>query len=127
MPLDVLIGVMFVVSGDDLHAVLHPVLHAGPQLLDMVTLQHEMFNYHDHLVATHPYASSWWQWPILERPISYFYHDYRTGAARNDPAACCVAEILALPNPFVWWFGLITVPLVGRAGLGRAQPRPTRC
>ena len=64
----------------------------------MVALQTEMFNYHDHLVATHPYASSWWQWPILERPISYYYHDFRTGAGTSDPAACCVAEILALPN-----------------------------
>ena len=90
-----------------------PFFTLGHNFLDMVALQTEMFNYHDHLVATHPYASSWWQWPILERPISYFYHDYRTGAATNDPAACCVAEILALPNPFVWWFGLLTVPLVG--------------
>jgi C-terminal four TMM region of protein-O-mannosyltransferase len=113
MPLDVLIGVLLVVSGIIYTACYIPFFSLGHNFLDMVTLQTEMFNYHDHLVATHPYASSWWQWPILERPISYFYHDYRTGVATNDPAACCVAEILALPNPFVWWFGLITVPLVG--------------
>jgi dolichyl-phosphate-mannose--protein O-mannosyl transferase len=113
MPLDVLIGVLLVVSGVIYTACYIPFFTLGHNFLDMVALQTEMFNYHDHLVATHPYASSWWQWPILERPISYFYHDYRTGAATNDPAACCVAEILALPNPFVWWFGLLTVPLVG--------------
>jgi len=113
MPLDVLIGVLLVVSGVIYTACYIPFFTLGHNFLDMVALQTEMFNYHDHLVATHPYASSWWQWPILERPISYFYHDWRAGAAANDPAACCVAEILALPNPFVWWFGLLTVPLVG--------------
>jgi len=113
MPLDVLAGAMLVVGGAIYTLCYIPFFTLGHNFLDMVALQTEMFNYHEHLVATHPYASSWWQWPILERPISYFYHDYRTGAAANDPAACCVAEILALPNPFVWWFGLITVPAVG--------------
>jgi dolichyl-phosphate-mannose--protein O-mannosyl transferase len=113
MPLDVIVGVMLVVAGAIYTACYIPFFTLGHNFVDMVALQTEMFNYHDHLVATHPYASSWWQWPILERPISYFYHDFRPAALANDPTACCVAEILALPNPFVWWFGLITVPLVG--------------
>jgi Gpi18-like mannosyltransferase len=113
MPLDVVVGGMLVVAGAIYTMCYIPFFTLGHNFLDMVALQTEMFNYHDHLVATHPYASSWWQWPILERPISYYYHDFRTGAGMNDPAACCVAEILALPNPFVWWFGLLTVPLVG--------------
>jgi dolichyl-phosphate-mannose-protein mannosyltransferase len=78
-------------------------------------LQHEMYWYHSTLVATHPYASKWWQWPILQKPISYYYSDFRPPNLRSDPTACCVAEILALPNPLVWWAGLISVPVV--AGL----------
>ena len=112
MPIDVIVGVMLVVSGAIYTACYIPFFTLGHNFLDMVALQKEMFDYHDHLVATHPYASSWWQWPILERPISYYYHDFRTGVNQNNPAACCVAEILALPNPFVWWAGLITVPVV---------------
>ena len=127
MPLDVLIGGLLFVAGAIYTLCYIPFFTLGHNFLDMVALQTEMFNYHDHLVATHPYASSWWQWPILERPISYFYHDYRTGAATNDPAACCVAEILALPNPFVWWFGLMTVPLVGRVSRGSSGTAATRC
>ena len=113
MPFDVIAGGMLVVAGAIYTLCYIPFFTLGHNFLDMVALQTEMFNYHDHLVATHPYASSWWQWPILERPISYFYHDFRAGADVNNPTACCVAEILALPNPFVWWLGLITVPLVG--------------
>ena len=113
MPFDVVAGTMLLATGAIYTLCYIPFFTLGHNFLDMVALQTEMYNYHAHLVATHPYASSWWQWPILERPISYFYHDFRTGVAANDPNACCVAEILALPNPFVWWAGLITVPAVG--------------
>ncbi len=113
MPFDVVAGTMLLASGAIYTLCYVPFFTLGHNFLDMVALQTEMYNYHAHLVATHPYASSWWQWPILERPISYFYHDYRSGAGTNDPNACCVAEILALPNPFIWWAGLITVPAVG--------------
>jgi dolichyl-phosphate-mannose--protein O-mannosyl transferase len=89
-----------------------PFFSLGHNFLDMVTLQHEMYAYHADLKATHPYASSWWQWPILERPISYFYSEYEPYKVTHVPSACCVAEILALPNPFVWWAGLVTVPIV---------------
>jgi dolichyl-phosphate-mannose--protein O-mannosyl transferase len=113
MPFDMVAGLMLLATGVIYTCCYIPFFTLGHNFLDMVALQTEMYNYHAHLVATHPYASVWWQWPILERPISYYYHDFRTGAGTNDPNACCVAEILALPNPFVWWFGLITVPAVG--------------
>jgi dolichyl-phosphate-mannose--protein O-mannosyl transferase len=48
----------------------------------------------------------------LQRPISYYYHDFRVGSATQDPTACCVAEILALPNPLNWWTGLFSVPFI---------------
>jgi len=113
MPFDVVAGTMLLALGAIYTLCYIPFFKLGHNFLDMIALQTEMYNYHAHLVATHPYASSWWQWPILERPISYYYHDFRTGIAADDPNACCVAEILALPNPFVWLAGLITVPLVG--------------
>jgi dolichyl-phosphate-mannose--protein O-mannosyl transferase len=112
MPLDVIAGTMLLATGAIYTLCYVPFFTLGHNFLDMVALQTEMYNYHAHLVATHPYASSWWQWPILERPISYYYHDFRAAADANDPTKCCVAEILALPNPFVWWAGLITVPVV---------------
>jgi len=90
-----------------------PYLFLGHDVIDLLALQHAMYAYHYDLRATHPYQSAWWQWPLLERPISYYYHDFRLGAATNNGDACCVAEILALPNPVVWWGGLISVPLVG--------------
>lgn len=80
---------------------------------ELVYRQYTMFEYHDKLKATHPYESSWWQWPLDLRPIAYYWKDSRSGAAQNAPNACCVAEIISLPNPLILWFGLLCVPLVG--------------
>jgi hypothetical protein len=90
-----------------------PFFLLGHSLSDMMALQQQMYWYHSSTVAnaTHPYSSVWWQWPIEQIPISYYYHDFRAGAATASGAACCVAEILALPNPAVFMLGLISVPL----------------
>jgi len=81
-------------------------------LTDLVYRQYSMFEYHDTLKATHPYASAFWTWPLDLRPIAYYWKDLRVGAAAADPRACCVAEIMSLPNPLILWFGLLCVPIV---------------
>ena len=110
---DILVAGMLVVAGVVYTLSYIPYFTLGHNFIDLVSLQKQMYWYHSTLKATHPYASQWWQWPILQKPISYYYHDFRTGDGLKSGAACCVAEILALPNPFVWWLGLISVPFVG--------------
>jgi len=99
------------------------MLGEGHNLGTLVEMQHDMYAYHCcastvmiSAGAKHPYASSWWQWPFILKPISYYYHDFRVGAALQSRTACCVAEILALPNPAVWWLGLVSVPFMGWIG-----------
>lgn len=95
----------------------HPAtFETGHDVSAMMDLQQQMFTYHDFTVthnAPHPYSSKWWEWPLLYQPVAYWYHDFRTGAGANDPNACCIGEILSLPNPLTWWFGLLTIPLLG--------------
>jgi len=110
--LDILVAAMLFVGGTVYLLCYIPYLSLGHNLGDLVGLQQQMFGYHYDLTATHPYGSKWWQWPFIGRPISYYYHDWRVGTATQDPAACCVAEILALPNPAVWWLGLVSVPMI---------------
>jgi Gpi18-like mannosyltransferase len=109
---DILVAAMLFVGGTIYTLCYIPYFGLGHNLADLVGLQQQMFGYHYDLKATHPYGSKWWQWPFILRPISYYYHDFRAGAATQDPLACCVAEIIALPNPAIWWFGLVTVPLM---------------
>jgi dolichyl-phosphate-mannose-protein mannosyltransferase len=90
-----------------------PYFALGHDLVDLAELQHAMYNYHHTLAATHPYASPWWQWPLLLKPISYYYAAFAPYATSHSGTDCCVAEIIALPNPLVWWTGLISVPFVG--------------
>lgn len=59
-------------------------------------MQKQMWWYHTSLVATHPYTSSWWSWPLLLRPIYLYTSDEINGT---------VARIYAFGNPAVFWFG----------------------
>jgi Gpi18-like mannosyltransferase/predicted membrane-bound dolichyl-phosphate-mannose-protein mannosyltransferase len=55
--------------------------------------------------ATHPYASPWWSWPLMLRPIAYW---------QNFPQTGPVATIWGGGNPLLWWGALtaITIMLV---------------
>ncbi|HVA38272.1 MAG TPA: phospholipid carrier-dependent glycosyltransferase [Candidatus Dormibacteraeota bacterium] len=112
IPLDVIYAA-FVVVGVSVYVLSYiPYFTLGHNLADLMGLQRQMFLYHDELKATHPYQARWWEWPIIWRPISYYYHDF--GGPRH-----LVAEILALPNPVNWWFGLLSVPAMFVIGLVR--------
>jgi dolichyl-phosphate-mannose--protein O-mannosyl transferase len=112
---DVVIALMIFVPATIYTLSYTPFFLLGHGFPDMIALQWQMFWYHSAGVAnaTHPYSSGWWQWPIMQIPISYYYHDFRVGAALQQGSACCVAEILALPNPLVFLLGLVSVPYVG--------------
>jgi Gpi18-like mannosyltransferase len=115
-PLDVTLGLAIFVPATIYALSYIPtfLLGTGHSLADIIALQHQMFWYHTSLSdQTHPYRSVWWQWPIMQIPIVYYYHDFRPGGAMAPPTACCVAEIMALPNPFVFLLGLISVPFTG--------------
>ncbi|MDE2573411.1 MAG: phospholipid carrier-dependent glycosyltransferase [bacterium] len=112
IPLDIVYAaILLVVSGVYVLSYI-PYFTLGHNLSDLMGLQRQMFLYHDELKATHPYQSRWWEWPLIWRPISYYYHDF--GGARH-----IVAEILALPNPVNWWLGLLSVPAMFVIGLLR--------
>ena len=72
--------------------------NSHPGLFDrMLANQTSMFNYHSGLEATHPYSSSWYEWPTMVRPI-WYYSGYVTDAIKEG--------ISAFGNPAVWWIGI---------------------
>ncbi len=46
--------------------------------------------------ASHPYSSKWYTWPLLLRPVWYFWKD-------PGPAPGMVVGIWGSGNPAVWW------------------------
>ena len=79
-------------------------------LNDVTGRQYSMYEYHHNLVATHPYSSLWWEWPIDWVPVAYYYQDHRKD--QSDPKGCCIVEITSMPNPIILWFGIPCVLIV---------------
>lgn len=73
----------------------------GHGIQDVFSYQVHMYNYHKNLTATHSFSSSWWQWPIMTKPI-WFY----SGA---DMPPGKVSTIVSLGNPAVWWTSIAAI------------------
>ncbi|MBR5948787.1 MAG: glycosyltransferase family 39 protein [Clostridia bacterium] len=58
--------------------------------------QEYMYNYHSGLDSTHSYQSSWYEWPLSNRPM-WFYAGY------NHPDSSLYGTISSFGNPAVWW------------------------
>ena len=56
--------------------------------------QSTMFNYHSKLVAEHDFASTWYEWPLVSRPIWYFGGESADGS---------YSTISSMGNPLLWW------------------------
>lgn len=71
-------------------------------LLRLLHNQEYMFRYHSTLNSPHPYSSSWYQWPVMQRPI-WYYSRIVTGSQGNGGLR---EGISAFGNPLVWWAGI---------------------
>jgi len=84
-----------------------PMLLAGHGGDTLWGLHKQMWWYHTGLVAEHGYASSFWTWPLLVRPVWLY-----TSGVRDQ----VVGNIYAMGNPIVFWFGLVSVAAAGVYG-----------
>lgn len=66
-------------------------------LKTFIEWQQYMYNYHNNLVATHPYSSMWYTWPITKQSILYWVGTTNEGA---------ITRIALLGNPAIWWFSI---------------------
>ncbi|MGX4583710.1 glycosyltransferase family 39 protein [Paenibacillus chitinolyticus] len=89
----------------------------GHGFADVITYQQHMYSYHSGLVATHPFASSWWEWPLMIRPIWYYKGEF------VPPGS--MSSIVSFGNPLVWWPGLICVMLALWAAV-KTKNKPLR-
>ncbi len=56
------------------------------------------YNLHDALEEKHPYSSKWWTWPLMLRPIWYYFE-----TEYYDTPASTVYGIIGIGNPAVFW------------------------
>ncbi|GGH38740.1 glycosyltransferase family 39 protein [Paenibacillus segetis] len=77
---------------------------AGFTIKGLIQEQTNMYHYHSQLQSTHPFASSWWEWPFMKRPV-WFY----SAGDQVDPGL--VSSIVTMGNPLVWWSGIFAMLL----------------
>lgn len=77
------------------------LLVPGYSFRDVLRLQVSMYRYHHDLKATHPFASPWWEWPIMARPIWLY-------KGEGLPMGY-ISSIVSFGNPALWWIGGIVV------------------
>ena len=100
--------------------------------------QREIAHFHLNLKATHPYRAPAYTWPIMGRPVVYYWETCSADRANRVPSTdsngklvtpepCVVdqgqaAEIIALGNPAVWW-GFLAASALLIAGAVRGDQR----
>jgi len=84
----------------------------------------QAFFFNKNLKDSHPYGSSWWSWPLMLRPMLYYYEqvDPYTWLPARDIVTqaplstctdiqinnCLVRVIAAIGNPFLWWASFLS-------------------
>ncbi len=71
-----------------------------------------MFNYHATLVAQHAFASPWYEWPLLVRPIWFYVGEAPTGQ---------YSTLASMGSPPVWWGGFLALFAAASAWVRRRE------
>jgi dolichyl-phosphate-mannose--protein O-mannosyl transferase len=76
--------------------------YLGPR--DFLLAQTTIWQLQSTVGGPHGYASTWLQWPVIARPIWYFFEGSGWGGGRGSAQA-----VLFLGNPLVFWAGIAAV------------------
>ncbi|REE96202.1 dolichyl-phosphate-mannose-protein mannosyltransferase [Thermomonospora umbrina] len=88
----------------------NPLLRPLEAMPDLWRHHKDILDFHNGLTTAHTYQSWPWDWPILRRPVAFFYTEPRDDCA----AARCSREILGIGTPAFWWGATIAlIVLVG--------------
>src|SRR5262249_15783043 len=71
---------------------------------DFVRLHSEMWWFHHHLPDEHGLSSPWYSWPLMLRPVWFFFVPDASNSAVQ--VICCVG------NPWIWWLSIPSITYV---------------
>lgn len=82
----------------------------------------QTLDYHKQVggLDAHPYCSLWYTWPLMLRPIAYFYQTTHggqepvpvIGPPTPGNAGTVIYDVHAMGNPFLWWFSTAAIVLL---------------
>ncbi|WP_052460621.1 dolichyl-phosphate-mannose--protein mannosyltransferase [Microbacterium gorillae] len=73
--------------------------------------QLDTMSFHVGLSTPHTYMSPAWQWPFLIRPTSMYWNSADCTDAAGGTYNC-VQAITPIPNPLLWWVGVIAALVI---------------
>jgi dolichyl-phosphate-mannose-protein mannosyltransferase len=78
----------------------HLIQNPQPNFTDV---QWRILNYHEHIgngAKVHPYCANWYTWPLLMRPLAYYFLEYKPNY---------YYDVHAMGNPVLWWLALVAI------------------
>jgi dolichyl-phosphate-mannose-protein mannosyltransferase len=78
----------------------HLIQNPEPNFIDV---QWSIFNYHEQVnngSGVHPYCANWYSWPLLMRPLAYYFTEYKLNY---------YYDVHAMGNPLLWWLALAAI------------------
>ena len=72
--------------------------YSSNSISGLINQTRDMFNYHSTLTVGHTFQSSWYEWPLMIKPV-WYYVGYHGGNLKST--------IVGIGNPIIWWFGLV--------------------
>ncbi|WP_203978338.1 dolichyl-phosphate-mannose--protein mannosyltransferase [Planotetraspora silvatica] len=66
--------------------------------------QTSVLGFHTGLKTSHPYMSEPWSWPLLLRPVPYFYESEKGCGSAN-----CAQAVLGTGTPLIWYAAIIAL------------------
>lgn len=88
---------------------------------DFIEVHKQILAFHERLGGNspkvHPYCAPWYTWPLMIRPIAYFYGTVQSikdslpvlGPPLPSGTGKVVYDVHAMGNPFLWWFSLFAL------------------
>ncbi|WP_372453698.1 dolichyl-phosphate-mannose--protein mannosyltransferase [Acrocarpospora catenulata] len=81
-----------------------PVYFVFDSIRSLFDYQKQILQFHTGLAATHPYESDPWSWPLLLRPVAFFYE-----SPKGCGAESCSWAVLGTGTPIIWFGGLLAL------------------
>ena len=78
----------------------HLIQNPQPNFIDV---QWSILNYHEQVgngTGIHPYCANWYTWPLLMRPLAYYFTEYKPNY---------YYDVHAMGNPLLWWLALAAI------------------
>ncbi|MFB9529176.1 dolichyl-phosphate-mannose--protein mannosyltransferase [Nonomuraea roseola] len=84
-----------------------PAFFVFDSLRSWLSYQIQVLSFHTGMEKSHPYQSEPWQWPLLQRPVSFYY------PSNPPPTGCgadkCSSAVLGVGTPALWYLAVLAL------------------